>query len=309
MPARTERVRSGGAGEDLKDRYLFHKSLPTSLLKREEQKAWIPAFAGMTPILLLSTVIFFLPTFIISVGYSSPFTQPIIDILFRFLPGFGGLRETAKVIGFLAFSYALFFPIGTDYIFTTLFKNQKALFFKITWYATVSAIALATAGNMFFGFSGQLVPSDYPQSWYQASKIIHAGSTHPKVLFLPWHGYLATSFSDGIKIANPAKEFFGADAIAGNDPENDFLQNQTQMLWDEKLFQWLTQGGSIDDDRDFLHAQNIEYLIPAKESDWDRYGFLKRAESLEQIFDTPEITVYRVAPEQHERLALAGVQY
>ena len=53
---------------------------------------------------------------------------------------------------------------------------------------------------------------------------------------------------------------------------------------------------TLDEDREFLHAQGIVYIILAKEADWDRYGFLDGARILEKVLAEREIVVYKVKP-------------
>jgi len=233
--------------------------------------------------LCLALTIAFIPTVFLSVGYGSEITKPIINFLYEFLPGFKGLRETEKLVGLLAFSFAILVPIG-GFFFT---KKQKYVF------PLFLLIPFLAAWPMLWGFSGQVKTSDYPKSWYQTNEILKQDENN-KLLFLPWHGYPRLSFANYRRIANPAPRFFQIEVVAGEGLDNAYLLESNQVIWDKKMFQLLQGFETLDENMEFLRSQGITHIILAKEASHKRYKFLDESKQLEKIIETNELVLYKV---------------
>lgn len=239
----------------------------------------------------------FIPIVIISVGYGSEFSRHIVDFLLRVVPGFKGLRETEKLSGLIAFSYALLVPRGL------LFINQKFLtredkpnlLPRNILYVSVVLLTIISVYKIAWGYSGEVTANDYPLGWYEAKGYLDSveNSDNSKILLLPWHKYLTTSFADYRTVVNPAITFFGSNIVGSTETENVYLDPRENAMRD--YVTTLVQGvKDIDDTTEFLKSQNIGYIILTKESDWARYTFLEDTDTLEQVIDSPAIQLYRV---------------
>jgi len=237
----------------------------------------------MAQILCLTLTIAFIPIVLLSVGYGSEITKPIINFLYEFLPGFKGLRETEKLVGLLAFSYAILFSTG-GFFFAKKLKYVFPLFLLIPF---------LVAWPMLWGFSGQVKTSDYPKSWYQANETLKQDENN-KLLFLPWHGYPRLSFAGYRRIANPAPRFFQAETVFGKNIDNAYLLECDQGIWDKKMFQLLQGFETLDENIDFLRSQGITHILLAKEADYERYGFLKKSKQLEKVLETDDVVLWKV---------------
>ena len=233
--------------------------------------------------LILTLTIAFIPVVLLSVGYGSEITKPLINFLSELLPGFKGLRETEKLVGLLAFSYAVLIPAGG----LAYAKKQKYAF------PLFLLIPFLAAWTIFWGFSGQLQTSDYPQSWYQANKILKEDQNN-KLLFLPWHGYPNVPFANNAIISNPAPKFFQIEVIAGKSIDNVYLLECDQGIWDKKILAMLHGFETLDENIEFLQLQNITHLILAKFPNWERYGFLEESDKLQKIFETDDLVLYKM---------------
>ncbi|MCK5476079.1 MAG: hypothetical protein KAI71_05890 [Candidatus Pacebacteria bacterium] len=233
--------------------------------------------------LILTLAIIFIPVVLLSVGYGSDITKPIINVLYAFLPGFKGLRETEKLVGLLAFSYAILVPIGG----LAYAKKQRYVFTLLV------LVPFLSVWTIFWGFNGQLKSSDYPKSWYQANEILKQDENN-KLLFLPWHGYPKISFAGEKRVSNPAPRFFQVEVIAGKNIDNVYLLECDQEIWDKKMFQLLQGFETLNENIKFLRLEGITHIILAKEMDYEKYGFLDESEWLEIVLEEDDLVLYEI---------------
>ena len=238
-------------------------------------------------ILSIALSIAFIPIVLLSVGYGSEITKPVINFFYAFLPGFKGLRETEKLVGLLAFSYAILAPIGG----LAYAKKQKYVF------ALLVLVPFLSVWTIFWGFNGQLKPSDYPGSWYQANEILKQNENN-KLLFLPWHGYARMSFANFKNIANISPRFFQVEVVAGKNINNAYLLECDQGIWDKKMFQLLQGFETLDENIDFLRSEGITHIALIKEMDYRRYGFLDESTRLERILEDDNLVLYELGSQR-----------
>lgn len=237
----------------------------------------------------LTLGIIFIPAVIVAVGASAPFSAKIVEFLFYHLPGFAGLRETGKIIGILAFAYAILVPRG----FLLLLKTQNKIYFRLLFYTALFAIPIVATTGMMHGAAGQLKAYDYPTSWYQA-KLRMQETAFRKVLFLPWHGYPTIVFAGNSRVVNPARPFFGGKIIAGTIFDNGYLSGRDNGVWDQKISSILSSSATIDENIDFLKSQNVSHIILMKSADWENYNFLFKAQKLTKIKEWEDLVIFQV---------------
>lgn len=243
--------------------------------------------------LAITLALTFVPVLCIAVGYGSELTRPLIDLL-RIVPGFDGLRETQKLAGLLAFTFALMVPAGlqtTLTLFPTTYRPHVGLLLG----TSMTLLVFLQMAPMLTGFVGQLRPADYPLSWYQAEKTLQAAGAQ-KLLFFPWVGYQPLPFANDRVTANPARAFFSVPVVTGSAFENGFLESESDPQWEAVIFSLLNSETMQDKDLAFLRAQGITHIVLAKINDFDRYRFLTDFPKVfPPVFDSAEIAVYALA--------------
>lgn len=233
---------------------------------------------------------------LLSSAPASASLKPIIENLARFIPGFAGLRDGQKMLMLLAAAYAVFIPIGMSWITQKFSALRVAPFGKAIVSSALTIALLAPGVATIRAARAQLVPHPYPTDWYDAQAILLADPERQKTLVLPWHGYLALSFTDDRIVSNPAARFFDAPLIAPQTVENDFLIQQDRTdWWDQKIYQLIQGFDTFGNSKDELHNRGISHIVLLKEQDWQRYEeLLANAPMIEKIFDSDPIALYRL---------------
>ena len=120
------------------------------------------------------------------------------------------MREPDKFAVLVALAYAYGFGWGIAWL--TNRSRQKVA--QIAAAALAIALPLVYTPNLLGGLGGQVMASELPSSWSIASRI--AGQD--TVLFLPWHEYFPTPFTDQRVIANPAALYFAGTVLPARIP-------------------------------------------------------------------------------------------
>ena len=253
----------------------------------------------------------FLPALLVAVGYGSELTKPLIDFLYAHVPGFSGLRETAKVTGVLVLAYAYFIPLGgmalqkygrhaSDF-FAKLIPppSLRELVLQYIPFLAVLLLVVTYTYPLYFGASGQLVSRDYPESWYavNAELVVERKlnpTRPPRVLFYPWHGYPRVEFASTKRIANPASKFFQVDTVVGKTLDSVYLYETDQGEWDDMANALVHGMASFDDYADFLAAEGVTHVALPHFADWERYDFLDEATILQTVYEAPDFTLYKI---------------
>ena len=163
--------------------------------------------------------------YFLALGNQGP-TGGLFRLAYEHVPGFVMMREPDKFAVLVALAYAYGFGWGIAWLTTG--SRQKVA--RVAPAALAIALPLAYTPNLLGGLGGQVKASELPSSWSAASRL--AGQA--TVLFLPWHEYFPTPFTDERAIANPAAFYFagtvltsqnpgGGYAFAAEDPEHVFL--------------------------------------------------------------------------------------
>jgi hypothetical protein len=160
-----------------------------------------------------------LAMYVLALGMAHTPFATINAWMYAHMPLWQGLRDSHKIVAFLALGYAIFAGLGIELVWeraqrrltdTSLGLVPKAL--------VVVAVVLACAVPAVFGMyewrgmAGQLRAVEYPAGWYAVRDILAASPANERVLVLPWHGYLSFDFANQLVIANPATAFFGGSA-------------------------------------------------------------------------------------------------
>lgn len=257
------------------------------------RRAWQEKNRNLLPLVLFVT---FIPVVIVAVGYGSAFSKAIVDWLLGIVPGFKGLRETEKLSGLIALSYAFLVPYGVLVIMELYFKNKTVA--RRTLVTGLVAMTLLSVYPMVWGYQGELTPSDYPRDWYTARSYLDskslAGEDAKAVFLLPWHQYMDISFANYRRIVNPGITFFNTPVVASKIVDNAYLDSARTDPWEVFITLWVQGITATPEAVATLKANNVGYVVLLKESDWQKYWRITESLELKAVLDTPTIVVYEL---------------
>ncbi|WP_338727340.1 alpha-(1-_3)-arabinofuranosyltransferase family protein [Haladaptatus sp. DJG-WS-42] len=243
--------------------------------------------------------------FVLSLGVSTSFSDPLFRTLADVLPLFRGMRDSQKFVGLLCFAYAFLGGRGVSQLVSegggrshdetdvshrrwTLPSRRSVL--RVVCICLVLATPLAYAAPMFGGFSGQVETTTYPESWHTTNDYLVGASDGSRTLFLPWHQYMDFSWTDR-RIANPAPLFFETPVIASENLEVGDVRSRATDPTHEEVAAILEHPD--DDLGERLAAVGVEYVILAHEVDYRRYDVLTDHEDFSVAVASPGLTLYK----------------
>ncbi len=224
------------------------------------------------------------PTIIVAIGYGSGVTRPIIDVL-QYLPGFTGMRDTAKYVGLLALITAVFAPLGIRTIANWEPKLGSSLPILMI------AVIIVSMNGMAWGVRSQLTGADYPSGWYSVNNQLTEAPEGSRALVLPWQGYLDVTFANNQYIANPSRVFFDIPISQSSFTGNRLLVRDTTAL-DQLVVDYprLEDERALYDWFDELKENHaITHIILLKTDNWQ---FYERLNTLpEVVFSDSDISL------------------
>ena len=146
-------------------------------------------------------------------------------LLYEHIPFWNGLRDSHKIVGLLALSYAVFAGAGVDALLSWVRRRNVGLesFLAIV----ILVVPVMYGSHLWGGARGQLAPVWYPDAWFEAKVMIDALPSNANVLVLPWHMYFSLDFAANRITANPTSVFFGPEhIIAGRSVEIGQIYDQ-----------------------------------------------------------------------------------
>lgn len=210
--------------------------------------------------------------------------SPLIQWLSQVVPLLGGYREPHKFAVLVVVGYAVLGGFGVAW----LAGKRRGRH----WAIGCLALPLLITPTMLWAGGGQLRPQDYPAQWYalntRLKDIVDDGES---VLFLPWHMYAPYSFTGERIIANPADVFFEVPVIISDDPEFAGVKPNQHNQTTQQIMELLHNRREV---RDTLKANDIQYVVLAKEQAWREYRFL--ADELGTIYEDEKLILYEVKP-------------
>jgi len=230
---------------------------------------------------------------LLAAGASNQYTGPLFMWLFDHLIFFKGYREPQKFLVLVVLAYSYLGGLGVSSLERDWKKTGKRI------YPLLIAAALLTplvyTFPMLFGFWGQLQPTDYPASWYEADKILKADPQEANLLFLPWHQYMDFSWvkNKDKRIANPAQVFFSKPVIQGDNVEAGGIYSTSTNPTSQYIEFLLANKKNYTNLGELLSLVNVKYIAIAKEVDWKNYNFLYNQSDLELIYDSPELALFK----------------
>jgi hypothetical protein len=248
-----------------------------------------PWVAGMVVALVVAVVL--------GIGIADAHIAPLIHWLDAVFPPYRGMRDAGKWGAIVALAYSQLIALG----FVAIRRAMRALLRSpgsqevagSLLVAMVLAFPLYYGNGLLYGMHGQIHPSAYPAGWYAADRAL-SGDPHPgRVVFLPWHGYLALSFVQNSNrvVANPAPDFFSIAVVGSEDLEIPGIRAPTDA--DQVMLSDLVAKAGQGNWSSQLAARGFKYVLLAREVDWQSYDYLDRQPDLVLVKDYGSIELYR----------------
>jgi hypothetical protein len=232
--------------------------------------------------------------FVCSCGLGEGPFRPFNLWLFEHISWWRGFRDTQKWSAVLALGYAFFGGMGIAH----LVRMPWNVWVRRGTMALSFLAVFAYTWPMLGGFWGQLKPVTYPASWAAANEIFKQDD-HCKALFLPWHQYLSYGFTNGVLVANPARDYFDCTMLTSRQVELGVIDVQTLPDPAHDALDALVIGKdnwAPEEAVKILKEVGIRYIILSKDmldADPFTYGFLA-ASSLHPMVTYPDLVLYRV---------------
>ncbi len=222
--------------------------------------------------------------FVLALGDRGPF-GPAYRAVYDAVGPFRVMREPQKFVVLLALSYACLFGYGVE----AVFSGAKRVAGPVALLVAVAA-PLAVTPTVLWGLGGSLRPASFPPSWRQAEATM--GEGEGKLLFLPWHLYLAFPFTERV-VSNPAPRYFSRDVISGDNVELAAVPTAATSPRSRYLESLYARGSSICNFGELVAPLGIEYVAVARAVDFARYGWLAAQQDLERVPSTDDLVLYR----------------
>jgi hypothetical protein len=215
--------------------------------------------------------------------------------LFRFayehVPGLVIMREPDKFAVLVALAYACGFGWGVAWLTNRTRQNAT----RLVPAALAFVLPLAYTPNLIGGLGGQVRASEVPFSWSAASRLAGQGT----VLFLPWHAYFPTPFTDQRVIANPAASYFAGTVLTSQDPGPDyaFTAEDPEHAFLDKL---LGPPARPQRARVALAGLGVRFVALAKVADWRNFAQVGAAPGIRLVYSSPSLDLFSVRPTARE---------
>ncbi len=221
---------------------------------------------------------------IMTMGSAGHIFAESVKWLYTIFPLMDGFREPQKWSMLLPLVYACF--LAYFFLWMAAAKGRLVRIRHVVAIIATFAILVATP-SLFWGASGQLSASRYPDDWYKVNALLEHNK---KVLFLPWHHYMTFGFAHRI-VANPADHFFAAHIITNDDPELAGSSAYVQYPQNRTIKAILDKSDAAAL-ANYLLQNDIEYVILAKEYDFQKYLPILQASTFQKQYDGDDIILY-----------------
>jgi hypothetical protein len=228
--------------------------------------------------------------YFLALGDQGP-TGGLFRLVYEHVPGFVIMREPDKFAVLVALAYAYGFGWGISWL--TARSRQKIA--PIAAAALAVVLPLAYTPNLVGGLGGQVKASELPSSWSIASRL--AGQD--TVLFLPWHEYFPTPFTDQRVIANPAAFYFTGTVLTSQNPGPGYgfaAEDPEHVFLDQVL------GPPVDLQRArvALADLGIRFVALAKVADWRDFAQVGDVPGIRLVYSSRSLDLFSVTPTARE---------
>jgi hypothetical protein len=228
--------------------------------------------------------------FFLALGDQGP-TGGLFRFAFEHVPGFVMMREPDKFAALVALAYA--YGLGGGIAWLTTGSRHKAV--RAAPAVLAIALPLAYTPTLLAGLGGQVKASEIPSSWSTASRLVGQST----MLFLPWHQYFPTPFTDERAIANPAAGYFAGTVLTSQNPGPGYAFGAEDP---EHAFLDTLLGPPVDVRRlrIALADLGVRFVAVAKVADWRGFARVADAPGIRLVYSTPSLDLFSVRPTAKE---------
>ena len=222
--------------------------------------------------------------YFLALGNQGP-TGGLFQLAYEHVPGFVMMREPDKFAVLVALAYVYGFGHGIAWLMTR--SRQRVA--RIATAALAMALPLAYTPNLLGGLGGQVKGSELPSSWSVAARLAGRAT----VLFLPWHEYFPTPFTEGRMIANPAAFAFTGTVLTSQNPGSGYAFSTEDP---EHAFLDRLLGPPVDRQRvcAALAGLGVRYVALAKVADWRDFARVADAPGMRLVYSSPSLDLFSV---------------
>lgn len=125
---------------------------------------------------------------ILGTGIAHPYTRPIFNNLFKFLPFFNGFRDSHKLVSLIALAYSYFLAV-----FAIEIKNRIK---KLKFLPTLLIIILIILFSFpLINLNNQIHSVSYPKDYSELNSFFNSKQVNAKIIYLPWQNYLTYNWT------------------------------------------------------------------------------------------------------------------
>lgn len=227
----------------------------------------------------------FIGAVLLAVGYGSSLGRWIVDIYRAVVPGFNGLRDTQKIVGLIAFIYALAAPYALQQAWDVRASRKHITYLVPAFVGAYMLCMLVAIGALHY----TVTPHRYPADWQAVNSTFYYHQPK-RVLILPWNGYIHLPFAGNALVANPAATYFAAAAdtrqnngIAALDAAHGLSS------FDRSVLSLRTSPNALTD----VRAHGYDYIVLLKTEDYARYKQQLDDAGLELLSNGSSLYLYR----------------
>jgi len=234
---------------------------------------------------------------ILEAGISSPLTSGLVTWLDAHVSFYRGMRDAAKWAALLALVYSQLIGLGAAAILNWIRRRGAGganwQWVNSTAVGLLLAFPLFYGNGLLYGAHGEIAPSEYPQGWFSADRVLSSDPHPDRTLFLPWHLYMDFSFvrNQNSVVASPAPSFFSTPVLISADPEVAGVAPPSDP--EQRAISALVAVGAQGHWAQVLAAHHIKYVLLARETDWSSYSYLDNQPGLVIAGDFNSILVFR----------------
>jgi hypothetical protein len=225
---------------------------------------------------------------VLAVGYASSAIRPLTVFLLHYLPGYRGLRDSAKLVAVLALAYGLLVPYGAAW----LSGYWKRRYTRILAAGFLTFLAAMSVTGIWVSASHQIPVTDYPPGWYAVKARLRTDPT-ATVAVLPWHDHLRLSFAGNNYVGQPAPVFLANTTLQAGEDDNILAARPStpadHLMLDLLLDRIMPARWAVE-----LRHLGVKYVLLEKTDDWASYAPKIQAAGLNLVFQDSSVELYRL---------------
>ena len=225
---------------------------------------------------------------ILAAGYASPLVRPLTVFLLHYLPGYRGLRDSAKLLAIPALAYCILAPYGIFWL-AGFFKSR---FSKALSATAVALLAVVNATGIGASASGQIPLADYPSGWYRTAAALQSDQA-AVVAVLPWHNHMRVSFARNNYVGQPAPVFLASPTLSATEDDN-ILSARPATAADHLMLNLIIGTITPTHWAGQLRKLGVSYIWLEKTDDWYSYAPKLGQAGMKSVYSDSTVALYRL---------------